>query len=68
MDDYLSKPVRLETLREMITRWMPEKEEYGKTQAEWLATILAGGKTRTSGFATTGTYAVWKDRPCRGST
>jgi PAS domain S-box-containing protein len=25
MDDYLSKPVRLETLREMITRWMPEK-------------------------------------------
>jgi len=25
MDDYLSKPVRLETLREMIARWMPEK-------------------------------------------
>jgi len=24
MDDYLSKPVRLEALREMITRWMPE--------------------------------------------
>ena len=23
MDDYLSKPVRLETLREMLTRWMP---------------------------------------------
>jgi PAS domain S-box-containing protein len=27
MDDYLSKPVRLEMLREMIARWMPEKKE-----------------------------------------
>jgi CheY-like chemotaxis protein len=26
MDDYLSKPVRLETLREMITRWMPAEK------------------------------------------
>ena len=26
MDDYLSKPVRLETLREMLKRWMPEKK------------------------------------------
>jgi CheY-like chemotaxis protein len=26
MDDYLSKPVRLETLREMITRWMPTEK------------------------------------------
>ena len=24
MDDYLSKPVRLEALRAMLTRWMPE--------------------------------------------
>jgi CheY-like chemotaxis protein len=24
MDDYLSKPVRLETLRAMLTRWLPE--------------------------------------------
>ena len=23
MDDYLSKPVRLETLRDMLARWMP---------------------------------------------
>jgi CheY-like chemotaxis protein len=23
MDDYLSKPVRLETLRDMLSRWMP---------------------------------------------
>lgn len=27
MDDYLSKPVRLEALREMLTRWMPETKE-----------------------------------------
>jgi CheY-like chemotaxis protein len=27
MDDYLSKPVRLETLRDMLARWMPEKNE-----------------------------------------
>jgi CheY-like chemotaxis protein len=27
MDDYLSKPVRLETLREMITRWMPSEKK-----------------------------------------
>ena len=26
MDDYLSKPVRLEALREMIQRWLPEKK------------------------------------------
>ena len=26
MDDYLSKPVRLETLRDMLARWMPEKK------------------------------------------
>lgn len=25
MDDYLSKPVRLETLRDMLARWMPER-------------------------------------------
>lgn len=27
MDDYLSKPVRLESLREMITRWLPEAKK-----------------------------------------
>jgi CheY-like chemotaxis protein len=27
MDDYLSKPVRLEALRDMLARWMPEKKE-----------------------------------------
>ena len=27
MDDYLSKPVRLEALRDMLSRWMPEKKE-----------------------------------------
>ncbi|MCE0482957.1 MAG: response regulator [Methylacidiphilales bacterium] len=27
MDDYLSKPVRLEALRDMLTRWVPEKKE-----------------------------------------
>ena len=28
MDDYLSKPVRLEALRDMLARWMPaEKTE-----------------------------------------
>ena len=27
MDDYLSKPVRLESLREMLVRWMPEGQE-----------------------------------------
>jgi two-component system, sensor histidine kinase and response regulator len=27
MDDYLSKPVRLESLREMLVRWMPEGKE-----------------------------------------
>jgi PAS domain S-box-containing protein len=27
MDDYLSKPVRLEALREMIARWMPNKKD-----------------------------------------
>ena len=26
MDDYLSKPVRLEALRDMLARWMPEKK------------------------------------------
>jgi len=26
MDDYLSKPVRLESLRDMLARWMPEKK------------------------------------------
>jgi len=26
MDDYLSKPVRLEMLREMVQLWMPEKK------------------------------------------
>jgi len=27
MNDYLSKPVRLESLRDMLNRWMPEKKE-----------------------------------------
>ncbi len=27
MDDYLSKPVRLEALREMILRWLPEQKK-----------------------------------------
>jgi two-component system sensor histidine kinase/response regulator len=27
MDDYLSKPVRLEALRDMLARWMPEKKD-----------------------------------------
>jgi two-component system sensor histidine kinase/response regulator len=27
MDDYLSKPVRLESLRDMLSRWMPEKKD-----------------------------------------
>jgi two-component system, sensor histidine kinase and response regulator len=27
MDDYLGKPVRLEALRDMLARWMPEKKE-----------------------------------------
>jgi CheY-like chemotaxis protein len=27
MNDYLSKPVRLEALRDMLTRWMPEKKD-----------------------------------------
>ena len=27
MNDYLSKPVRLEALRDMLARWMPEKKE-----------------------------------------
>jgi len=26
MDDYLSKPVRIEALRDMLARWMPEKK------------------------------------------
>ncbi len=29
MDDYLSKPVRLETLREMLSRWMPADAKVG---------------------------------------
>ena len=27
MDDYLSKPVRLEALRDMLARWMPDKKD-----------------------------------------
>jgi CheY-like chemotaxis protein len=27
MDDYLSKPVRLESLRDMISRWMPSEKK-----------------------------------------
>jgi PAS domain S-box-containing protein len=29
MDDYLSKPVRLEALRDMLTRWLPEPARKG---------------------------------------
>jgi CheY-like chemotaxis protein len=27
MDDYMSKPVRLDTLRQMLARWVPETAE-----------------------------------------
>jgi CheY-like chemotaxis protein len=42
MDDYLSKPIRIEALREVLERWLPPPTEPGRAGGEPAPKIAAG--------------------------
>lgn len=46
MDDYLSKPITLETLRDMMQRWLPEMHEDSILNEEVIAELLNLGEEK----------------------